>query len=410
MKFFQVKTVEETIGLIESYIPNIKDVEKISLWNASGRVVAQDVIVRENVPSFRRSSVDGYAVKAEDTFGASESMPAFLSVKGEVRMGEEVTYTLQKGEAVYVPTGGMLPNGSDTMVMIEHCEQMNELLNIYRQAVPNEHVVFPGEDLKEGEILVKKQTKLRPQEIGALASQGIEEVPVFRRPIVGYLSTGDEIVSFNREAISTGEIRDSNALTIGTMTEQWGYEFVYGGIVPDDESELKKKSEELLQKVDCLVLSGGSSVGTKDYSVSVIDSLGKPGVFVHGVAVKPGKPTILSCANDKAIIGLPGHPASAMVIYMLFGRKILTKLTGEKKEQRLDYMSAISTKRLPSVTGRTDYIRVKLTEESGQMYAEPVHGKSGLLFTMVASDGLLEIPSAKEGIDKGEVVKVIKLN
>lgn len=410
MKFFQVKTVEETFDLIESHISRVNDKEVVSIWKASGRIVAEDVMVRENVPSFRRSSVDGYAVKGVDTFGASESMPAFLSIKGEVKMGEQVTYTLQNGEAVYVPTGGMLPNGSDTMVMIEYCEKTNGLLNVYRQSVPNEHVIFPGEDLKKGEILVKEKTKLRPQEIGALASQGIEEITVIRQPIVGYLSTGDEIVPFNQEAISIGEIRDSNALTIGVLTEQWGFSFIYGGIVSDNEYELKKRAEELLEKVDCLVLSGGSSVGTKDYSLSVIDSLGEPGVFVHGVAVKPGKPTILACAKEKSIIGLPGHPASAMIIYSLFGKEILSKLAGREMKRQFNHFRAISTKRLPSVTGRTDYIRVKLIEEEGQMYAEPVHGKSSLLYTLIASDGLLEIPSAKEGIEKGEEVRVIKLD
>lgn len=410
MKFFQVKTVEETFDLIKTNIPEIQETEVISLWEAGGRVVAKDIYVREDVPSFRRSSVDGYAVKGMDTFGASESMPAFLTIKGEVRMGEHVTYTLHAGEAVYVPTGGMLPEGSDTMVMIEHCEVTGDLLNIYRQATPNEHVIHPGEDMRKGGILASKNKRLRAQEIGALASQGIQQVEVFRQPIVGYLSTGDEIVPYKNNTIEIGQIRDSNSITVGTMTKQWGFTFLYGGIVADEEIELKRKTEEMLEKVDCLILSGGSSVGTKDYSMEVIDSLGKPGVFVHGVAVKPGKPTILASANGKPVIGLPGHPASAMIIYSLFGRAILSKLAGESQKKPYNYINAISTKRLPSTTGRTDYVRVKLIEENGQVYAEPVHGKSGIISTLVASDGLLEIPSAKEGINNGESAKVIILD
>lgn len=410
MKFFQVKTVEETFHLIEQYIKPIEESERVSLWNARGRIAADDIYIKENVPNFRRSSVDGYAVKANETFGASESMPAFFTIKGEVRMGENVTYQLQNGEAVYVPTGGMLPEGSDTMVMIEHCEVNGELLNIYRQSPPNENVIQIAEDMTEGRILIKKNAKLRAQEIGALASQGIRSVQVFRKPIVGYLSTGDEIVPYENEDTAIGEIRDSNALTIGTLTEQWGHTYLYGGIIADDETELKFQAGEWLEKVDCLIISGGSSVGTKDYSVSVIDSLGDPGVFIHGIAVKPGKPTIVASVDGKPVIGLPGHPASAMIIYTLFGRKILSKLSGEKEKGMKYFTEAISTKRLPSVAGRTDYIRVKLSEVNGTLYADPVHGKSSLLSTLVESDGILEIPSAKEGVNNGEISKVYILD
>lgn len=409
MKFFQVKTVEETFALIDQFIPSLKEKEMISIWKANGRIVAEDIIVRENVPNFRRSSVDGYAVKASDTFGASESMPALLTITGEIKMGEQAVTVLQHGEAVYVPTGGMLPEGSDTMVMVEHCEEMGNLVTVHRQAVPNEHVIFPGEDLKEGEVLLSSSAQLRPQDVGALASQGISDILVYRRPVIGYLSTGDEIVPFENNDLRMGEIRDSNALTVGALTEQWGYTFIHGGIVPDNEVELKNRTEALLQQVDCLILSGGSSVGTKDYSLEVINALGDPGVFVHGIAIKPGKPTILACANGKPIIGLPGHPASAMIIYSLIGKRMLDKLSGVEEKASYYSLKAYSTKKLPSITGRTDYIRVKLFEENGRLLAEPVHGKSGLLRTLLASDGLVEIASAKEGIDKGEEVKVIIL-
>jgi molybdopterin molybdotransferase len=406
VEFFKVKTVEETYQLIRDYVkPNHKVVKK-SLYEALHFVLAEDITVKENVPNFRRSSVDGYAVKASDTFGSSESMPGFVTVSGEVKMGMKPPRSLFAGEAMYVPTGGMVPDGSDAIVMVEHCEDLSGLLNVFKQVAPGENIISIGEDLEAGEILLTKGTRLRPQELGALASQGILEVEVFQKPIIGYISTGDEIVPIEKVEPSLGEIRDMNGMTIGAMVAEWGYEFIHDGIVHDNEQELEKRTKALLTKVDCLILSGGSSVGTKDYSVDVIERLGDPGVFVHGVSIKPGKPTILAVADGKPIIGLPGHPASAMIIFQLFGRPILNGIQGYfEEEKRL--AKAIITKNIPSSPGRTDYIRVRLYEDNNQWYAEPILGKSSLISTLVKSEGLVEIPSVNEGVQKGDFVKVI---
>lgn len=405
MKFFQVKTVEETFQLIEEMVVPITETIRKPLFEALHFVLAEDIDVKENVPSFRRSSVDGYAVKARDTFGSSESMPGFLTVSGEVKMGQEPENTLQSGEAMYVPTGGMLPDGSDAVIMIEHCEDISGLLNLYRQVAPGENVISIGEDLKKGNVLLTKGTKLRSQEIGALASQGITEVTVWRKPVIGYLSSGDEIVPMEANSLNTGEVRDINAATIGMLVAQWGLEFIYGGIVKDSREELEKRASELLQKTDCLILSGGSSVGTKDYSVEVIDSLGAPGVFVHGISIKPGKPTILSVANRKPVIGLPGHPASAMIIFHLFGKAVMDGLSGVKSRNRKLTFAKV-TKNIPSAPGRTDFIRVRLFEENNEWYAEPILGKSGLISTLVRSEGMIEITSESEGVHKGDKVPV----
>lgn len=405
MEFFKVKTVEETYRLIKENIKPNLHIERKSLYEALHFVLAEDIYVKENVPNFRRSSVDGYAVKASDTFGSSESMPGFLTVTGEVKMGTTPPSSLSSGEAMYVPTGGMVPDGSDAIVMVEHCEDLNGLLNVFKQIAPGENVISIGEDLLAGQILLTKGTRLRPQELGALASQGITEVAVFRKPVVGYISTGDEIVPIDTAEPALGEIRDMNGMTIGAMVMEWGYEFIYDGIVHDDEHELAKRTKALLEKVDCLILSGGSSVGTKDYSVNVIESLGKPGVFVHGISIKPGKPTILSVADGKPVIGLPGHPASAMVIFQLFGRPILNELQGYSQEE-IQLAKARITKNIPSSPGRTDYIRVGLFQEEGEWYAEPIFGKSSLISTLVKSEGLVEIPSQNEGVQKGDSVSV----
>ncbi|UII55808.1 molybdopterin molybdotransferase MoeA [Cytobacillus spongiae] len=405
MKFFQVKSVEETFRLIDEQIEPLTEKVTKPLFEVLHFVLAEDVEVKENLPNFRRSTVDGYAVKAKDTFGASESMPGFLTLAGEVSMGEQPKNSLGTGEGMYVPTGGMLPDGSDAVIMIENSEDLGGLLNIYRQTAPGENVISVGEDLKQGQVLLKKGTRLRAQELGALASQGILEVPVFRKPVIGYLSSGDEIVPMETKELASGEIRDLNGMTIGALVTEWGYDFLYGGIVKDDREELEERAREMLETTDCLILSGGSSVGTKDYSVDVIQSLGSPGVFVHGISVKPGKPTILSAANRKPIIGLPGHPASAMIIFHLFGKAILHRLSGlASTEKQLSY--AIVTKNIPSAPGRTDYVRVRLFEQEKQWFAEPIFGKSGLISTLVKSDGMIEISSQSEGVQKGEKVPV----
>lgn len=405
MKFFEVKSVEETLSLIKKMVEPVTEKITLPLLEALHYCLAEHVHVRENVPAFRRSTVDGYAIKARDSFGASETLPGFLNVTGEVKMGQVPDRPIKNGEAMYVPTGGMLPEGSDAVIMIEHCENIDGLLNIYRQTAPGENVISVGEDLKENEILVEKGTRLRPQELAALASQGITEVTVNRKPVIGYLSSGDEIVPMETDELQIGEIRDMNGAAIGGLVKEWGLEFRYGGIVKDNREEFEQKARAMLEETDCLVISGGSSVGAKDYSVQVVDSLGTPGVYVHGISVKPGKPTILSIAEKKPVIGLPGHPASAMIIFSIFGKAVLERLQGiETKNDRV--LQATVTKNIPSSAGRTDYVRVRLFKENGQLYAEPVFGKSGLISTLVKSDGILEVPEQSEGILKGAKVPI----
>nr|WP_263324103.1 gephyrin-like molybdotransferase Glp [Neobacillus sp. Marseille-Q6967] len=407
MQFFKVKTVEETFTLIDDKITRIQDTEERPLEEALHYILAVPVTAKENVPGFDRSTVDGYAVKAKDTYGSSESMPGFLTVAGEVRMGEAADISVNSGEAVYVPTGGMIPPGSDSVIMIEHCEDLDGLLNTYKQVAPGENIIRAGEDIREGERVLSEGTVLRPQELGALASLGITHVTVYRKLRVGYLSSGDEIVPYQTQTLLTGQIRDINHLTILGLAKEWDIDVVYGGIVKDDYQEFQSKAKELYDQVDCLILSGGSSVGAKDYTTEVIQSLGSPGVFVHGISIKPGKPTILALAEGKPVIGLPGHPASAMIIFKLFGEKILRKLKGEEIEKRPDRIFARITKNIASAPGRSDYIRVRLVEKEGEWWAEPIIGKSGLITTLVKSDGIVEIISEKEGISQGESVPVI---
>lgn len=407
MQFFKVKTVEETFALIEEKIPKIREVLVCNLEEALHCILAEPVVAAENVPGFDRSTVDGYAVFAKDTYGSSESMPGFLNVAGEVKMGEEASTPVSRGDAIYVPTGGMLPPGSDSVLMIEHCEEIGGLLNTYKQIAPGENVIRAGEDIQAGEVLLEVGTKLRPQEIGALASLGISKISVFRPIKAAYLSTGDEIVPYDTETLEIGQIRDINYLTVSGLAREWGVEVIYGGITTDDYEIFSAKARELYEQADILILSGGSSVGAKDYTTEVIQSLGDPGVFVHGISIKPGKPTILAVAQGKPVIGLPGHPASAMIIFRLFGERIIKQLQGERLERKPERIFARITKNIASAPGRSDYIRVRLVEKDGEWWADPIIGKSGLITTLVKSDGIVEIVSEKEGISQGEYVPVL---
>ncbi|WP_042463723.1 molybdopterin molybdotransferase MoeA [Neobacillus dielmonensis] len=407
MQFFKVKTVEETFGLIDEQVKALEQTEIRELSEALHYILAEPVLAKENVPGFDRSTVDGYAVRAKDTYGSSESMPGFVTVVGEVKMGEVPSVKVGPGQAVYIPTGGMLPAGSDSVIMIEHCEDADGLLNMYKQIAPGENVIRAGEDIRAGEVVLDKGTKLRPQELGALASLGITQVKVYRKLKAGYLSSGDEIVPYQTRTLEMGQIRDINYLTIAGLANESDVEVIYGGIVKDDYEEFKRRARELYEQVDCLILSGGSSVGAKDYTTEVIQSLGAPGVFVHGISIKPGKPTILAMADGKPVIGLPGHPASAMIIFQLFGLRILRKLKGEKIERKPDRIYARMTKNIASSMGRADYVRVRLEERDEEWWAEPIIGKSGLITTLVKSDGIVEILSAKEGVLQGEYVPVI---
>ena len=409
MHFYNVKSVEETLQIIGREVGGITESERRPLAKARGYVLSNDLLSPENVPGFTRSTVDGYAVRARDTYGSSETSPQFLQVVGEVHMGEEVNRPLAAGEAMYIPTGGMLPPDSDSVIMIEYCEDLSGMLNTYRQVAPGENVIRLGEDVRQGDTLLAKGTRLRPQELGILASVGLTEVDVFRKIRVGYLSSGDEIVPYQKERLNVGEVRDMNEITVSSFIEEWGGEVLLGGIVKDDFESFRQKAEELFAEVDFLILSGGSSVGAKDYTTEVIQSLGDPGVLVHGVSVKPGKPTIFSMANGKPVLGLPGHPASAVVIFLLFGRAIMSKRQGESEKILPRRIQARISQNIPSSPGRADYIRVRLTRENDEWWAHPVLGKSGLLSTLVQSDGLVEIESPKEGVQRGEWVPVLPL-
>lgn len=406
MKFFQVKTVQDTYAIIQENFTPYKPSIKVPIQEALGRVLAEDIFSEEQVPPFPRSTVDGYAVKARDTYGASESLPAFSDIVGKIEMGKSASIPILEGQAQYIPTGGMLPSGADGVVMVEHVEEVGDLLNVYRQIAPGENVIQAGDDVREGALVIRSGRRLRPQDLGVLSAIGKTEVLVYPRPVVGILSTGDEIVPPEKKELAPGEIRDINGVAIAAAAQQYGAEVIYAGIVKDDYEEFLRRAEALFEKVDFMLLSGGSSVGTRDYTVQVLEALGTPGVLVHGVSIKPGKPTIIAKAADRPIMGLPGHPASALIIFNLFAIPILEQLEGLQKGKEDTRVDARISRNIPSAVGRSDYIRIKLEERQDGLWAVPVFGKSGLISTMVDSDGIVEIMANKEGLLEGERVKV----
>ncbi|MBF7096971.1 molybdopterin molybdotransferase MoeA [Alkalibacter mobilis] len=403
---FDVKSVNETFRIIKEHFYDYQvNEEEISTENASGRILNEDITAREDMPPFDRSSVDGFAVIAKETFGASESMPAQMHLSGEVKMGETPKFEIKRGCAAYVPTGGELPKGSDAVVMVEYSEDFGDgdiFLN--KTVAPGNNVVFRGDDVKKDSVVIKAGRKLRNQDIAMIAGLGYEKIKVRRRLKIGIISTGDEVIEIHEDP-EGAQVRDMNAYGVYSMAREMGMEPKKYGIAKDDYEEIDRLVRKALEENDMVVISGGSSVGTKDVTVKVIDSLGEPGVLLHGIAVKPGKPTIIGRVGNKAVIGLPGHPASAFVIFQIFVKKILQAMENDDKAFE-PYMEAVMLTNYPSNSGREEYLSVRLKNDGDKLWAEPVFGKSGMISLMTEADGYVHIKRESEGLNKNQSVKV----
>lgn len=408
-ELFKVLTVEEARAAIARYLPAKRPVVKVPILKSLGRRLAAEVRAVDDVPGFDRSTMDGFAVRARDTYGATEGMPSYVDISGEVMMGREPEGEVGAGQACRIATGGMLPPGADAVVMVEYTEELDSrTIGIIRPVAPGENVVRRGDDIAAGEIALPAGHRIRPQDLGMLSSIGVTEVEVEFPVKVGIVSTGDELVNPG-ENPSSGKVRDINSHALYGAVAVCGGEPRLYGIVGDDYEKLKKVLERALGENDMVLLSGGSSVGARDVASKVIDSAGKPGVLFHGIAVKPGKPTVGAILGSKPVFGLPGHPTSAMVIFDLMVAP-LVRMGGypaSEEESAMEFpLRAVMTRNMRSAAGREDFIRVKLTYREGQFFAEPVLGKSGLITTMVKADGLARIPAGKEGVEAGEIVEV----
>jgi molybdopterin molybdotransferase len=356
--------------------------------------------------------MDGYAVRAADTFGASESLPAFLQVVGEVAMGQAAEVDLGRGQAAIVHTGGMIPETADAVVQIEHTQFVAESatvtpfeIEVFRSVAVGQNVLQIGEDVMSQAQILPAGHLLRPQDIGGLLALGMTEVEVSRRPRVAILATGHEVVSPS-EMPRPGQIRDINSFTIAGQVEQAGGIPVLGGIIPDDFPALQSAAASALESSDMLVMSAGSSVSVRDMTVRVLDGLGEPGVLFHGVATRPGKPTIIGVAGSKPLLGLPGNPVSAMIQFDMFGAPAIYHLQGLQSPPRRGLIWAKLSQNIASESGREDYVPARLEESAEGLLATPVFGKSNLIYTLVNADGLIKVPLNQAGLLAGEMVEV----
>jgi molybdopterin molybdotransferase len=409
MKMLKVDTTKEAKGKMRFHFTDFHGKpEEVDLKEASGRIIYDDVYASFDVPEFNRSTVDGYAILTRDTYGVSDSLPVFLDVIDSVEMGEVAQKPLKGGQAIYVPTGGMIPEGADGVIMIEHIENLDEnTIAVYRSVAPGEGMIFRGEDIKENELLFKKGKKLTAHDIGSAAAMGLNSIKVFEKPRVAIISTGDEIVP-PVEKIKIGQIRDINTYSLGALIENLGGQVTERLLLKDSYEVIRENLESIIADNDIVLISGGSSVGIKDVTAKVIDDLGQPGVFVHGVAVKPGKPTIIGKIQDTAVFGLPGHPVSAMIICRIFVGYILKEMLCIDKIDDIQ-QEAISNENIHSAPGKETYQMVELQEKDERIYAQPIYGKSGSISTLSRSDGFIKIHTNKEGINKGDKVLVTLL-
>ncbi|HLF88753.1 MAG TPA: gephyrin-like molybdotransferase Glp [Anaerolineales bacterium] len=407
--------------------------EEIPTLNAFGRVTFAPITAPHPLPEFPRSTVDGYAVRATDTYGASESLPAYLRLIGEVPMGGSPGFILRPTECALIHTGGMLPDGADAVVMIEHtqaiqrfsesasqranepantqyasCNMQYEEIEILRAAAGGENVIKAGEDVKTGEDVIPVGTILRPAEIGGMMALGITAVRVSRCPRVGILSSGDEVVPPDVPT-QPGQVRDVNTYTLRALITQAGGEPIPYGIIPDNAEAFRRAARRALDECDIVIFTAGSSVSVRDLTAQTIDELGKPGVLVHGVNVRPGKPTILAMCDGKPVIGLPGNPVSALVIAQIFVVPIIERLLGLKTVRPRPSVPAQLSLNLSSQAGREDWVPVQLVATPDGYRAEPVFGKSNLIFTLARADGLIRIPADANGLAAGEEVEVMFL-
>jgi molybdopterin molybdotransferase len=368
-------------------------------------VPSEPVTAPHPLPGFARSTVDGYAVRAADTYGVSDGLPGYLTVTGAVRMGAAPDVSVTTGTAVSMPTGGVLPPGADAVVMVEYtAEAMPGTIEVVRPVAPGHGVVRADEDAAPGDEIIPVGRPLRPQDLGMLSAAGVTSVRVRKRPVVAIFSTGDEVVPADTPELTPGQVRDATAAALAALTADAGGDPVIGGIVRDDPGALEQALRDAMPTSDVLVISAGSSVGIRDETADAVARLGEPGIWCHGLAIKPGKPTLLAECAGVPIVGLPGNPRSALVVFRLIGMPVIRLVGGCTATPPEPSARATLSRDLASATGRLDVIQVKVTEDR---VATPLFGPSALLSVLTAADGYIVIPEEATGLDAGSEVDVI---
>lgn len=396
--FLKTISVAEAISIVRRIAPRAES-EKVPLASAYLRVLAEDVRADIDIPGFDRSSVDGYAVRSADTTGAGESIPSMLSLAGRIAMGMAGDGKVGPGICYYVPTGGEIPEGADAVVMVEYTELAAETVLIKKPVAPGENMVAKGEDFSQGQVVLGQGRKLSPQDIGALAAVGVAHVPVTKMPKIGIISTGNELVPVT-SVPGKGQVRDVNSYLCGAFVESRRCRAVHYGITKDTRDALGAVLDRAVRECDAVLVSGGSSKDDRDFTARMIADTGE--VLAHGIALAPGKPTIIGRSGNIPVIGLPGHPASTFVVLVVIVRRLLDAILGEEGSP-IPPVKAVLTQNIPSARGREDYVRVALEGDK----ATPLFGKSGLLNTLVRSHGVVMVPAGSEGFERGQEVEVL---
>jgi len=406
MEFLKVDSLDTAREkLLSSVKGRLVSKEALSPSKALGRIAAEDVFAAEDIPSFRRSTVDGFAVLSGDTAAAGESMPVFLTVKGRVEMGQPAALSIKSGECAEVFTGGMLPECADAVVMCEYTEEFGANgIAVSQSAAYGENVVLPGEDAKAGTLLLSRGKKILPQDIGALAAAGVSPIFVYTSPRVTVLSTGDELVSPDQKP-KPGQIRDVNTYALASLAKKHGFTVVDTKVLPDDETILEQAVQSAMEHSEIIIVSGGSSKGKKDMTRVVFDRLSLSGVYTHGIAIKPGKPTILGYdeASRTLLAGLPGHPVSAMMVFELLLGWLLREVTGSTAPPVVPARLSCNA---PSSPGKLTCWPCRLIHTADGYTVEPVFKKSGLITTLTQADGYFLTVRDTEGLQAGHTVMV----
>jgi len=405
-ELFTLVPPDEARAILFEHLPVQVQAETVPTVEALGRVTAAPTRSPMALPAFPRTTVDGYAVRAADTLGASESLPAYLTVIGEVPMGQAAVVEVGPGQTAVVHTGGMIPPGADAVVMVERTQKLDERdIEVLRAVAVGENIIHVGEDIETGAEILPAGHVLRPQDIGGLLAVGLTEVAVSRRPRVALIATGDEVIPPDRP-LGPGQVRDINTFTLAGLVQQAGGEPWALGIIPDRFEALKAAAQRALAEADVVVMSAGSSVSVRDMTGDVINQLGKPGVLVHGISFRPGKPTVLAVCDGKPVFGLPGNPVSVMVVFGLLVTPALWRWQGLSYPPEPRTVSARLAKNVASVAGREDRVQVRLEQRDDGLWAEPVFGVSNLIFTLVKAAGMIKISLDKTGLTAGEWVEV----
>lgn len=402
--FRDAVSIDEARKLLLNHFTPKRAVEKVPIHLAAGRVLARDVYAITDVPPFDRATMDGYAVRAEDTFTAEEDSPVILKVVGVIEAGKKPEIEIDRGEAAEIATGAMMPKGANAVVMVEYTRRRGERIEVLKPVSPGENVMYAGSDVMAGELLVREGSRLTHREIGVMAACGIGEVEVYRKPRVAIISTGNELIRPG-EKLMEGKIYDVNSYSLAAAVEENGGEAILMGIARDDEAEMRRMIDKALREADIVLTSGSTSAGAGDVMYRILDEF-EPGVLVHGIAIKPGKPAIIAVSDSKPVFGLPGYPTSAMTVFEVMVAPIIREMAGLAEDEMVKLRANLALK-VFSAEGRREYLPVNVVEGAEGYSAYPVSGSySGAVTAFAFTDGFVEIPENVVMLEEGDEVEV----